>query len=94
MAQPVRRIDVSDKPDLLQVAEQVQSTGAPAVLVRGGEDLALLSPAPRKRRPPSKARPVTQDDPLFKLIGIGRGKTPGGVSSDKHTALARARSDH
>lgn len=94
MAQTVRRIDVSDKPELLQIAEQVHRTGEPAVLVHAGEDRAVLSPTPAKRRSPSRARPVTRDNALFKLIGIGRGKTPGGVSSDKHTALATAHADH
>ena len=94
MAQPTRQLDITDKPDLLRAAEQVQATGEATVLQRDGEDLALLVPAPGKRRPPSRARPLTRDDALFKLIGIGRGKTPGGVSGDKHTALARARARH
>jgi hypothetical protein len=49
--------------------------------------------APRKSRPLSKAQPVTRDDPLFGLIGIGKGKTPGGVSWRKHEALVKAYRD-
>jgi hypothetical protein len=37
-----------------------------------------------------RAKPATEDDPLFALIGIGRSKTLGGMSDRKHEALARA----
>ena len=37
-----------------------------------------------------RARPVTRDDPLFGLIGIGKSRIPGGISEQKHEALARA----
>lgn len=90
MARPARCVDVTDAPELLRVAEQVEATQEPTLLQRNGQDLAVVVPAPRKKRPPSKARPVTRDDALFGLIGIGRGKTPEGMSGRKHEALAKA----
>lgn len=46
----------------------------------------------RRPRPPKGA--FTREDPLFRLIGIGEGKTAGGVSGKKHEALARAYRPH
>jgi hypothetical protein len=37
-----------------------------------------------------KAKPVTSEDALFRLIGIGKSGIPGGVSGKKHEYLARA----
>ena len=90
MAREIRRLDVTDTPELQRVAEEVHETQEPAILQRNGEDLAILRPAPRRRRPSSRARPVTQDDALFSLIGIGRSTVPGGMSGKKHEALAKA----
>ncbi len=52
-----------------------------------GEHLASST---RLRRSPSRARPVTRDDALFRLIGIGRSGIPGGISAKKHAYLAGA----
>ena len=90
MARESKRLDVTDAPELLRVAEQVYASREPTILQRGGEALAVLVPAPRGPRAPSKAQPVTRDDALFRLIGIGRSKVPGGVSGKKHEYLAKA----
>ena len=58
------------------------------------EDVALLSPVPAKKRAKTKAKPVTSDDALFRLIGIGKSDIPGGVSGKKHEYLARAYRPH
>jgi hypothetical protein len=90
MAKETQRIDITETPELRRFVEQVQATQSPVVLQRDGEDLAILTPAPRKRQSPSKARPVTRDDALFTLIGIGRSSVPGGVSGKKHEHLVKA----
>jgi hypothetical protein len=53
----VSYIDISGSPELLQLAEEVRSRGKPAVLRRGGDEMAVVSPIrkPRTRRSPSKA---------------------------------------
>lgn len=68
----------------------VRSTREPCVLRRDGENLALLMPPPRPRRKAARGRPLTEDDPLFGLIGIGDRGIEGGVSGKKHEYLARA----
>ena len=42
--------------------------------------------------PPTLAdwEPITKDDPLFSLIGIGEGKIKGGVSGDKYRQFPEA----
>jgi hypothetical protein len=85
-----KRIDISRMPELLMLAQEVQRTNESAVLQQEREDLALLSPVRPKKRSQTKAKPVTRDDALFRLIGIGKSGIPGGVSGKKHEYLARA----
>src|SRR5947209_3613477 len=56
MAEHTRRIDVSDEPALLRLAEEVQSSNEPRVLRRDGEDLAMVVPIPPRGRSRPKAR--------------------------------------
>jgi hypothetical protein len=84
-----RRIEVDQVPDLAKIADEVQATGVPAILARNGQDLAIVTPVRPPRRSPSRARPVTEDDPLFRLIGIGKSGIPGGMSGRKHEFLKK-----
>jgi hypothetical protein len=90
MAKEPKRIDISQIPELLSMAQEVQSTNESRILQQDSEDLALLSPVQPKKRSQTKAQPVTSDDALFQLIGIGKSGIPGGVSGKKHEYLARA----
>lgn len=94
MAQDQVQIDITDNSEMRRIAEAVRRTGTPHVLAEGGEAVAVVMPlapqdaAPRRRR--RKSGVLRPDDPLFRLIGIGEGKTPGGVSGKKHEGLAQA----
>jgi hypothetical protein len=90
MAKEPKRIDISRIPELLSMAQEVRATNEPAVLQQESEDLALLSPIRPKKRSKTTAQPVTSDDALFRLIGIGKSGIPGGISGKKHEYLARA----
>jgi hypothetical protein len=90
MAKEPKRIDISRIPELLSMAQEVRATNEPAVLQQESEDLALLSPVRPKKRSQTTAQPVTSDDALFRLIGIGKSGIPGGMSGKKHEYLARA----
>src|SRR5262245_13725826 len=84
-------VDISDSPDLLQLAQEVAATGVGRVLRTEQGDLAKIVPVakPRKRR--TRGRPLTKDDPLFRLIGIGSsGDGESDASERKHEILARA----
>jgi len=90
MAKELKRIDISSIPELLSLAQEVRRTNEPSILQQESEDLVLLSPVLPKKRSKTKAQPVTSDDALFRLIGIGKSGIPGGVSGKKHAYLARA----
>jgi hypothetical protein len=90
VAKEPKRIDISSMPELLSIAHEVRRTNEPRILQEDSEDVAVLSPVLPKKRAKSKAQPVTTDDALFRLIGIGKSGIPGGVSGKKHEYLARA----
>lgn len=91
MAKELRTLDVSDTPEVLRLAQEVQRTQEPRVLVNEAEELAVVVPiSSQRRRSSNKGRPLTQDDPLFGSIGSARSGIPGGVSGRKHEYLARA----
>jgi hypothetical protein len=90
MAKEPKRLDISRMPELMRLAQEVRSTHEPHILQQESEDIAILSPILPKKRSRATAQPVTSDDPLFRLIGIGKSGIPGGVSGKKHEYLARA----
>jgi len=93
MAKELKPIDVSEIPELLSIAEQVKATGESRLLKRKGEELAVLTPVAPTRQKRPKRGPLTKDDPLFGLIGIGRSEGPTDVSENKHKYLAEAYAD-
>jgi hypothetical protein len=89
MAKEPRHIDISGIPELLKLVHEVRQTNEPMILQEEHEDVALLMPIKRGAKSRVRGKPVTADDPLWKLIGIGHsGK--GDTSANKHTYLARA----
>lgn len=55
MAKELTPLDISDQPDLLRLAQEVQATRQPRLLQRDGEELAILIPVTHARRPSSLA---------------------------------------
>jgi hypothetical protein len=53
-------VDISDIPDLLQLAEEVRTTRTPRLLKRGDEEVAMLTPI--------GPAPATLNAPLLKLF--------------------------
>lgn len=88
MARVLRHIDVRDTPGLARIANDVRLTQEPCVLDCDEEAIAVVVPAKAPRKRLDHAKPVTRDDALFRLIGIGESSIPGGVSSRKHEHLA------
>src|SRR5260221_4057181 len=63
---PVTSIDISNKPDLLRLAEEVKATRKPRLLKRNGETLAMLMPtrtAGKRTDKPQKRNIWTHYDP-------------------------------
>jgi hypothetical protein len=91
MARELKSIDVTNNPDLLRLAQEVQTTREPRVLRRNDEEIAVLVPAkPGRAKRASRGKVLTREDPLFDLIGIGASEIPGGVSGKKHEYLLEA----
>lgn len=68
-------IDISDLPEVAELAEEVARTGRARVLRRADRDIAVISPAPAGRR--SRARPVTQADIDVALAASWEGLVDG-----------------
>jgi hypothetical protein len=93
MAKEPKRIDISRMPELLHLAQEVQSTNEPAVLQQEREDLAMLTPIKPVAKRRARGKPTSADDPLWKLVGIGHsGK--GDISENTHQYLAEASLHH
>jgi hypothetical protein len=97
MAKAIRRIDISNLPEVLRLAEQVKATRAPRLLTSGDRPIAVLTPVePAARSDPNRRRRRTTgpDDPLWNIIGIGDSAgspdDPTDVSENKHRYLADA----
>ena len=52
--------------------------------------VAIETAKEARRSPLRKGKPITADDPLWQLIGIGRSEGPTDVSQNKHKYLAEA----
>lgn len=89
MARRVTTLDLDTRSDLESLANHAQASGSAMRLDRNESSLALAR-MERRRAAARRARPVTLDDPLFGLIGIGHSGIPGGVSAHKHEQLVRA----
>jgi antitoxin (DNA-binding transcriptional repressor) of toxin-antitoxin stability system len=50
MPESIQAVDVTRKPDLLRLAQEVHDTGAPRLLSRAGEPLAKIVPIKTKKR--------------------------------------------
>ena len=90
MARELKRIDITNVPELLRIAEEVQASQEPRVLRRDGEDLAVVRPLKRPGRPRiPRGKPFTKEDPIWNLQGIGRsGLTDVSENVDKYLAEA------
>ena len=75
MAKEVQSIDISNVPEILRLAEEVQKSKQPCLLIRDDEQLAVIMPRHQGRRRGRRNGVITRDDPLFHRIGTVR---PGG----------------
>jgi hypothetical protein len=93
MAKEPKHIEISRMPELVKLVHEVRSTNEPTILREERQDVAMLTPIKPVVTRSVRGTPVTPDDPLFKLVGIGHsGK--GDVSANTHTYLADASLHH
>jgi hypothetical protein len=60
VAEPIEPLDVTNRPELLALAQEVSASGRPRLLRRNGETLAMLVPVTTSRR--SRKRRKTKAD--------------------------------
>lgn len=89
MTQEHIRVDISNEPALVKLAEEASEIGVSFVLQVNSKDVAFLTPARREKRKGGQA--LTSEDALFRLVGIGSSGIPGGISGHKHEALRSAK---
>lgn len=86
-------IDVSESPELLTLAEEVQRSGTERVLKRGARELALVTPivAPDRAAAPTRRRSRRPaPDAILNIIGIGASAAPTDVARHEQEYLAEA----
>ncbi len=59
MARTLSSIDISNVPELVRIAEEVATSGAPRLLKRAGEELAIVMPLGAKGS--RRAKPARSD---------------------------------
>jgi len=79
MAKDMNYIDISDVPDLLRIAEEVQATRKPHMLRRDSEDIAILMPVTPARH--KARRTKTRAD--YDAFRTAAGGWKGLVDTDK-----------
>jgi hypothetical protein len=88
------QIDISDNPELLQLAEAVRKAGKPTVLRRGSESIAVLSPIEQvgasRKRAPQRSMMASPNAWLDSLVGIARSEDRANVSANVDKYLADA----
>lgn len=90
MAKELKHIDISNRPDLLQLVQEAQTTSGPLVFRQDNEDVAILRSVKKVRKPRiPRGKAFTKDDPIFNLMGIGRsGLHDVSENADKYLAEA------
>ncbi len=83
----VKQIDISNTPELIRLAEEVQKSNQVTILTKDGKEVLEVRPPKPARRKRAKGGPITMDDPLTKLIGIAHSGV-GDISANKHKYLA------
>jgi hypothetical protein len=89
-AEPIR-VDVTNSPDLLHLVEVVEQGGVSCVLVRGNEEIAIVSPLHHDTSA-ARGRPRRSREPerILNIIGIGASGEPTDVAQHKDEYLADA----
>jgi hypothetical protein len=94
MAKELKHIDITNRPELLQIVEEAASANEPIALEQENKIVAVLRPV-KKARPAraSRGKPLTKDDPLWDIVGMARSTGPGDVAENKYKYLADAYAD-
>ena len=90
MAKEVDRVDISNVPEILHLAEEVRGSNQPRLLTRDGEELAVIMPVRQPRRRDRRTGVISRDDPFVRMAGSGDSGIPGGISGRKYDYFREA----
>ncbi|MHB8576568.1 MAG: hypothetical protein ACYDCQ_14695 [Dehalococcoidia bacterium] len=90
MTSEAAAIDISSMPEVARLVREVAETGVRRVLTENGAPVAEIAPARRRRRRQGHRRPLTMDDPLWKIVGMITEDIGSDLSANKHRYLAEA----
>jgi hypothetical protein len=76
MSRTLKYVEIDDAPDVLKLAEDVNVSNEPVVLRRNGEDIAVLEPMPRSRKP-HRATPEERREAFRSAAGSWKGIVDG-----------------
>src|ERR1700694_3573665 len=93
MARKVDHLNIANSPELLRLVDAVRNAGRPVVLEYDNEEVAIISPIVRRAKRAVRGRPVTDDDPLWKLVGAGESSEPTDIAKEKRRYLAELYGD-
>ena len=88
MASDYASIDISEAPPLSELVEEVRRTKRPRVLRRVNENVAIIAPVKRQVRQAGKR--FSENDPFWKVVGIGQTAEPTNIAKHKDAYLAEA----
>jgi antitoxin (DNA-binding transcriptional repressor) of toxin-antitoxin stability system len=84
-------IDITLLPELSRLVDEIERTGVGRVLVRDGEEVALLTPArARSQRQSASKRPRKDPARVLNIIGLGASGVPGSIARNKDEYIADA----
>ena len=87
-------VDVTESPDLRNLAEVVRETGVGRILKRGDQPLAVLAPIEAQsamvERPHRRQRGGNPADTILNIIGIGASAEPTDIEQHEREYLADA----
>ena len=89
MAKELKHMDITDRPDILQLVRELQDE-EPVVLQEESQDVAIVWALrrPRRARAP-RSEALTEDDSLWRLVGSAA-SAPATDATKKHEYLAEA----
>ena len=96
MVRAEKIVEIDETTNLVALTEDVQSSGGTTVLQHNGKLVAKLVPVKKTRKKPAfEGKPMTYDDPFWKLVGVGSSEDgPTDVSSNIHKYIADAIYEH
>ena len=89
MSKELQPVNVSNIPELLRIAREVEASRQTVLLREDGHDLAVITPIDLPKRRSNRPRPLDEGDAFASLIGT-TGDAPPTDAARIHEYLAEA----